>query len=80
VVRLVEHQPPINELRTAYLAEANNWPGLMVMVQDHAREVASNLSSDITKTTNVKWERKKDLEYEQEEAAKREKEETTSGG
>jgi hypothetical protein len=80
VIRIVEHQPPINELRTAYLAEANNWPGLMVMVQDHAREVASDLSGDITKGANLKWERKKDQELEQEEAAKREREETTSGG
>ncbi len=41
VVRLVEHQPPLDELRTAYLAEANTWPGISNMTRVHMQEVLS---------------------------------------
>ena len=60
VIRIVEHQPPINELRTAYLGEANNWPGLMSETQRHAAELAQGLASDLTTGTNLKWEREAD--------------------
>ncbi|HEX4412590.1 MAG TPA: hypothetical protein VH107_03110, partial [Lacipirellulaceae bacterium] len=39
VVRVVEHQPALSELRTAYLGEANTWSGLNNMMRDHMREV-----------------------------------------
>jgi hypothetical protein len=60
VIRIVEHQPPLADLRTAYLAEANNWPGLGAMVQGHAQEVAMNLAADLTTNANLKWERDPD--------------------
>jgi hypothetical protein len=60
VVRLVEHQPPINELRTAYLAEANTWPGMSNMTRGHMQEVLGALYSDITAGANLKWERETD--------------------
>ena len=37
VIRMVEHQPPLAELRSAFLAEANNWPGLRSMMQGRER-------------------------------------------
>ena len=80
VIRVVEHQPPVNELRSAYLAEANNWPGLASMVQGHAQEVASALAADVTTSANLKWERKKDQEQLQEEQARRQAQDTESGG
>ena len=60
VVRMVEHQPSADELRTAYLAEANNWPGLDVKVQEHALEVAGNLRKDITDGSGLTWVRAAD--------------------
>jgi hypothetical protein len=60
VIRLVEHQPPLADLRTAYLAEANTWPGLRPMIEGHAQEVAMNLAADLTTNANLKWERTPD--------------------
>lgn len=60
VIRLVEHQPPMGDLRTAYLAEANNWPGLYPMLQGHAQEVAMNLAEDLTTNANIDWKRTPD--------------------
>ena len=60
VVRLVEYQPTLNELRTAYLSEANFWPGINYMTQSHVQEVMQGLESDIVAGANVKWERDAD--------------------
>lgn len=60
VVRVVEHQPPLTELHTAYLQDAGSWPGAYIMSRAHAQEVASNLVEDLTKSANLKWNRDKD--------------------
>ncbi len=60
VVRVVEHQPAINELRTAYLGEANTWSGLNNMMRDHMRDVGSQLIDDITKGAHLEWKRDAD--------------------
>jgi hypothetical protein len=60
VVRVVEHQPPLNELRTAYLAEANSWTGLNLMTRAHVQEVLSTVQHDILASENLKWERDPD--------------------
>jgi hypothetical protein len=60
VVRLVEYQPTLNELRTAYLSEANFWPGINYMTQGHVQEVMQGLENDIVAGANVKWEREAD--------------------
>lgn len=60
VVRLVEHQPTLNELRTIYLTEANSWPGLDNMTRGHAQEVMSNLENDILVGSNLEWKRDPD--------------------
>jgi hypothetical protein len=60
VVRVVEHQPSINELRTAYLGEANTWSGLNNMTRDHMRDVWTKLQDDVTAGAHVKWERDPD--------------------
>lgn len=60
VVRIVEHQPAINELRTAYLGEANTWSGLNNMTRDRMRDVGSQLIDDITKGSHLEWKRPAD--------------------
>jgi len=69
VIRLVEHQDSQDELRSAYLAEANNWPGLRLMIGSHARVAAASLVSDIVKDAGLEWERPNDqVEQDEEEA------------
>lgn len=66
VIRVVEHNPPLAELRTAYLGEANSWLGLRSMTQSHFQEVASSLLADLTTGANLKWERDPDkVEHEE---------------
>jgi hypothetical protein len=60
IVRVVEHQPGLAELRNAFMAEANTWEGQNVMNQMHRQEVASNLEQDIEVSTNLKWDRAAD--------------------
>jgi hypothetical protein len=60
VVRVVEHQPGLNELRNNYLAEAYSWYGENMMNQMHRQEVASNLENDIEARSNLKWDREPD--------------------
>jgi hypothetical protein len=60
VVRVVEHQPPLTELRTAYLQDAGSWTGAYIMSRAHAEEVASGLRADLEKSANVDWKREKD--------------------
>jgi hypothetical protein len=60
VVRVVEHQPSINELRTAYLGEANTWSGLNNMTRDRMREVWSKLQDDVTAGAHLDWKRPAD--------------------
>jgi hypothetical protein len=60
VVRVVEHQPALAELRNAYMAEAYSWNGENLMNQLHRQEVASNLEQDIEVSNNLKWDRAAD--------------------
>lgn len=60
VIRLVEHQPPLADLQSAYLAEAGTWTGLMPMIQGHFQEVARQLAEDVTTNANVDWKRPPD--------------------
>jgi hypothetical protein len=60
VIRIVEHMSSPEELHTAYLAEANTWPGLRLMVQGHARESAMSLVSDIALNVGLDWLRPAD--------------------
>jgi hypothetical protein len=58
VIRVIEHQDSLDELRTAYLAEANTWEGLGLKRYEHSQQAASNLVADVA--TNVTWERTPD--------------------
>ncbi|MCC7475962.1 MAG: hypothetical protein IT425_11235 [Pirellulales bacterium] len=60
VVRLVEHQPPHSELRSAYLAEANTWPGLTMMTQGHAEVNQQLLIGSVLKAAKLDWVRTPD--------------------
>lgn len=60
VVRLVEHQMPVNELRTAYLGEVNTWPGIVNMTRGHMQDAWNTLQDDAVAGANVKWERDAD--------------------
>lgn len=60
VVRVVEHQPPLTELHTAYLQDAASWPGAYIMSRAHAQEVGSSLVKDLKDSANLKWERDPD--------------------
>ena len=60
VIRLVQHQPGMNELRTAYLAEADSWSGRMSMAQQHFQEAMGIMARDIIAGANLKWERTPD--------------------
>jgi hypothetical protein len=60
VVRVAEHQFPRDELRNAYLGEANNWPGIGIMMNDHMQLATQLLASDIFQSRGLKWERDPD--------------------
>jgi hypothetical protein len=60
VIRLVEHQPKLNELRTAFLAEADTWPGRMSMAQEHFRQAMGIMEGDIIAGQNLQWDRTPD--------------------
>jgi hypothetical protein len=67
VVRLVEHLDSPEELRAAYLSEANSWPGMRLMTTSHAQLAARLLVEDLVAGTGLKWERPPDqIEGEEE--------------
>ncbi len=67
VVRVVEHQPSINELRTAYLGEADTWSGLGNMIRQRFQEARSMLQQDIIGSAHL--DKKRDLDKEQQESS-----------
>ncbi|MEX0802558.1 MAG: hypothetical protein WD738_21165 [Pirellulales bacterium] len=69
VVRIVEHQDSPDELRSAYLSEANSWPGLRIMTGTHARVAAAHLVNDIVTSAGLTWERPFDQPAQDEEEA-----------
>jgi hypothetical protein len=60
VVRVVEHQPNLAGLRTAYMADAFTWQGERLMNQMHGQDVARELDGNIEVTSNLKWDRDHD--------------------
>jgi len=67
VVRLVEHLDSPEELRAAYLSEANSWPGIRLMTTSHAQLAARLLVEDLVAGTGLKWERPPDQVETEEE-------------
>jgi hypothetical protein len=67
VVRIAEHLLPSDALHDAYLTEAGNWPGIGLMVNDHARITSSLLAADILKSRDLKWKRDPDQQQASEE-------------
>jgi hypothetical protein len=60
VLRVAEHQLAPDELRNAYLSEANIWPGIGYMMNDHAQQAMHRLANDIRTTAGLEWERDPD--------------------
>jgi hypothetical protein len=60
VVRVAEHQLPPDELRSAYLSEANIWPGIGYMMNDHAQQAMQRLANDIRDSSGLIWVREPD--------------------
>jgi hypothetical protein len=70
VVRIVEHQPSLEEQHTAFLQELNSWPGLINMMSERTRGLAGDLAQDLMTGADLKWERTPDKsEQESEESA-----------
>lgn len=60
VVRVVEHQDSPDELRSAYLAEANTWDGYNLKTSEHASNYVSHLRSEIIPGAKLDWLRDPD--------------------
>jgi hypothetical protein len=56
VIRVVNHQPPVSELKTAYLSEANTWPGQVALAGSHAQEAGRSFVNEIIGESGIKWE------------------------
>lgn len=69
IIRIAEHDLSPDELRTAYLAEANTWPGLRIMTSGHARTAAQLLVADILAGAGLEWVREPDQPPREEEEA-----------
>jgi hypothetical protein len=67
VIRVVEHEPPVSELQTAYLGEANTWPGQFALTNSHAQEAGRSFVNDIIGKSGLKWEGNHPDRIEQEE-------------
>lgn len=60
VVRVVEHETTVPELRQQFLSEADNWYGLPAMARDHARFAVGVLLSDMLASADIDWVRPPD--------------------
>jgi hypothetical protein len=69
VVRVAERMMATDALRDAYLSEAGNWPGISLMVNDHARIASNLLAADMITTRKLKWERPPDQQETADEEA-----------
>jgi hypothetical protein len=69
VVRVAEHLLSPEAMRDAYLTEAGNWPGIALMINDHARITSSLLAADLTTSRNLDWKRTPDQVQEADETA-----------
>jgi hypothetical protein len=68
IVRVVEHQLGLPELRTAYLADANSWQDEDSMDQLHRGEVAGSLENDVIARANLTWVRVPDKKGQEEQS------------
>jgi hypothetical protein len=60
VVRIDDHQLSPEELRAAYLSEANTWPALRSMIGARMQGASRRLLDDITSAADIHWERPHD--------------------
>jgi len=61
VLRVVEHAESEDQLRQAFLSEANEWYGLQAMTQSHIQRAAQILINDFLQNVyHVDWKRKAD--------------------
>ncbi len=60
VVRVVEHQNSQDQLRTAYLAEANTWDGLPTLTGERASMAQQYVTADVSGGEGVDWKRDPD--------------------
>lgn len=60
VIRAVEHQDSQDELRNAYLAEANTWDGLPAMTDGHITLAKQSVNADLSGGEGVDWKRTPD--------------------
>jgi hypothetical protein len=67
VIRVVNHEPPVSELQTAYLGEANTWPGQFALTNSHAQEAGRSFVNDIIGESGIKWEGNHPDKIEQDE-------------
>jgi hypothetical protein len=60
VIRAIEHQDSQEELRNAYLAEANTWDGLPAMTDSHITLAKQSVNADLSGGQGVDWKRPPD--------------------
>lgn len=60
VLRLVEHQSSLEEMRRVFLSEADQWYGLARMTQDHVGIAYNDLVMDLLSSIDLRWERQPD--------------------
>ncbi|MCI0334967.1 MAG: hypothetical protein L0228_17305 [Planctomycetes bacterium] len=60
VVRVVKHQNSRDQLRTAYLAEANTWDGLQTLTGERAVMAQQSVTADVSGGTGIDWKREPD--------------------
>jgi hypothetical protein len=64
---VVEHQDTEQQLRQAFLSEANYWYGLQVMTQSHMQQAGRVLVNDFMDNVyEVDWKRKADEQLREE--------------
>lgn len=66
VIRVVEHQIPQEELREAYLSEANTWDGLPAMTNNHVTLGQRSLSAELS-GGGLEWKRTPDRRGDEDE-------------
>jgi hypothetical protein len=69
VVKLVEHLDSVDELRDAYLAEANTWDGLPISTMNHMQTAQARLLNDVLASANIDWKRDPDVRPQESEQA-----------
>jgi hypothetical protein len=60
IIRVAEHLNTQDELRDAYLSEANTWDGLNTVMNEHAQMAQQMLFNDVVTKANLDWARDPD--------------------